>query len=391
MQLSDEQRMFAESLREFLEAEIEPDLPEADKQPLTKDQAIEYQQQLGELGVGPGADAEGFEDPLTYVITSEELSRVWPSLNVTLSMSFPVQFAAYAGEETRQALGDKLEAGSCIGCMAVTEPEGGSDTANPNTTAVKDGDEYVINGEKTWVSNAPIADMALVVAQDEATDSRDFFIVDAETGGFETRELDKLGWKASPTGQMFFDDVRVPPENKLMNAVGNMVAEGAGNMADAPMFQTAKPLNAIFSYMRTGMAAMSVGIMQAAMDEALAYATEREVGGGPIGGKQLIQELLYDIKCSLETSRLLTYHAADLVHQGDEDARLMSSLAKGYACEQSVQAASDAMQVFGANGLSTEYPLERFYRDARTMTIPDGTTEIQKLIVGYELTDISGY
>ncbi|WP_255149174.1 acyl-CoA dehydrogenase family protein [Halorarius halobius] len=391
MQLTDEQQMIQRSLREYLEDEIRPDLPEADEEPLTKAEAIAYQQELGELGIGPGSPDEGFADPMTYTLASEELSRVWPSLNVTLSMSFPVQFAAYAGERTRDALGDKIDEGSCIGCMAVTEPEGGSDTANPNTTAEKDGDEYVINGEKTWVSNAPIADMALVVAHDVEADARDFFIVDKETGGFETRKLDKLGWNASPTGQMFFDDVRVPAENKLMTAVGNMVAEGNGDLADAPMFQTAKPLNAIFSYMRTGMAAMSVGIMQAAMDEALEYAKGREISGEAIAGKQLVQDLLYKIKRDLETSRLLTYHAADLVHRGDEEARLMSSLAKGHACERSVDAASNAMQVFGANGLSTDYPLERFYRDARTMTIPDGTTEIQKLIVGYELTDIPGY
>jgi alkylation response protein AidB-like acyl-CoA dehydrogenase len=390
MQLSDEDRMFKNSLREFLENEIAPDLPEADKEALTKDEVIAYQQELGELGVGP-ASGEGFADPMAYTITSEELSRVWPSLNVALMMSFPAQFGKYAGERTREALTDEIEDGSCIACMAVTEPEGGSDTANPNTTAEKDGDEYVIDGEKTWVSNATIADMALVVAQDQETDTRDFFIVDRETTGFESRELDKLGWKGSPTGQMFFDEVRIPKENKLMTAVGNMVAEGEGAIMDAPMFQSAKPLNAIFSYMRTGMAAMSVGILQACMEEALDYAKEREVGGGPIAEKQLVQDLLYQIKCSLETSRLLTYHAADLVERGDEEARLMSSLAKGYACEQSVEGASNAMQVFGANGLSKDYPLERYYRDARTMTIPDGTTEIQKLIVGYELTGIPGY
>ncbi|MFQ3318414.1 MAG: alkylation response protein AidB-like acyl-CoA dehydrogenase [Natronomonas sp.] len=390
--LDDEHEMIRDSLREFLEAEIEPDLPEADRKPMTKDEAIEYQQMLGDLGIGPGdVEGDGFADPLTYAITSEEISRIWPSLNVTLNMSFPTLFAAYAGEETQEALGDKLDEGACIGCMAVTEPDGGSDTAHPGTTAEKDGDEYVINGEKTWVSNAPIADMALVVAEDLETEQRDFFIVDTVTNDIETRELEKLGWKGSPTGQIFFDDVRVPEDNKLMNAVMNMVAAGDSDIAENEMFQTADPLNAMFSYMRTGMAAMSVGIMQAAYEAALEYAKDREVFGGPIGGHQLVQEKLYDIRAGLETGRLLTYEAARKVAEGDPEARMYSSLAKGWVCEKSVEVADDAIQVYGGNGLSTEYPLERYYRDARTMTIPDGTTEIQQLVVGKELTGVSAY
>jgi alkylation response protein AidB-like acyl-CoA dehydrogenase len=390
--LDEEHEMIRDSLREFLEAEIAPDLPEADREPMSKDEAIQYQQMLGELGIGPGdVEGDGFADPLTYAVTSEEISRIWPSLNVTLNMSFPTLFAAYAGEETQDALGDKLDDGSCIGCMAVTEPDGGSDTRSPATTAEKDGDEYVIDGEKTWVSNAPIADMALVVAHDEELGQRDFFIVDCVTNDVETRELHKLGWNGSPTGQIFFDEVRVPEDNKLMNAVTNMVASGESDITDNEMFQTQNPLNAMFSYMRTGMAAMSVGIMQAAYEDALNYAKEREVFGGPIGGHQLVQEKLYEIRAGLETGRLLTYETARKVGEGDPEARMFSSLAKGWVCEKSVDVTDTALQVHGGNGLSEEYPLERYYRDARTMTIPDGTTDIQKLVVGKELTGVSAY
>jgi alkylation response protein AidB-like acyl-CoA dehydrogenase len=390
--LDDEHEMIRNSVREFLEAEIAPELPEADRKPMSKAEAIEYQQMLGELGIGPGdTESDGFADPLTYTVTSEEISRIWPSLNVTLNMSFPTIFAPYAGEETAAALEDKLDDGSCIGCMAVTEPDGGSDTANPGTTAVKDGDEYVISGEKTWVSNAPIADMALVVAQDEEAGQRDFFIVDTVTNDVETRELDKLGWKGSSTGQIFFDDVRVPEDNKLMNAVMNMLASGDSDLAENEMFQTGDPLNAMFAYMRTGMAAMSVGIMQAAYEAALDYAKDREVFGGPIGGHQLVQEKLYNIRAGLETGRLLTYEAARKVAAADPEARMYSSLAKGWVCEKSVEVADKALQVHGGNGLSKEYPLERYYRDARTMTIPDGTTDIQQLVVGKELTGIRAY
>jgi alkylation response protein AidB-like acyl-CoA dehydrogenase len=176
-----------------------------------------------------------------------------------------------------------------------------------------------------------------------------------------------------------------------MNAVTKMVASGESDITDNEMFQNQNPLNAMFAYMRTGMAAMSVGIMQAAYEAALDYAKNREVFGGPIGSHQLIQEKLYDIRAGLETGRLLTYETAQKVAKGDPEARMYSSLAKGWVCEKSVEVADDALQVYGANGLSEDYPLERYYRDARTMTIPDGTTEIQQLVVGKELTGHAAY
>ena len=157
------------------------------------------------------------------------------------------------------------------------------------------------------------------------------------------------------------------------------------------LFFDQKPLNATFSFMRTGMSFMAVGIMQAAFDEAVEYATDRETFGNPIAQHQLVQEKLYDMQVGLETSRQLSRRAAELLEDGSSDARLMSSLAKGYTSETSKQVTDDAIQVFGAEGLKTENRLERYYRDARVMTIPDGTTEIQKLIVGKELTGMSAY
>ncbi len=394
MHLSDEDRLFRDTLREFLEEEIEPDLPEADQEPLSKEDAIRYQRMLGELGVGPGAgsDAE-FEDPVTYAVAVEEIAKVWPSLVMTITMGFPfpAMLAPYAGEETIDAFGEKALEGEVIGCLAVTEPAGGSDTTHPSTTASRKDDGYVIDGEKTWVSNATIADLALVLAWDEELGARDFFLVDQETAAFETRELEKLGWKASPTGQMFFDECWIPEENKLMSAVGTMASEGAGDILDHPIFQTTDPLNAIFSYMRTGMAAIAVGIMQAGFEAALEYAGEREVGGEFIAEKQLIQDKLYEMKKGVTTSRLLVHHAAQSISSGNEDARMLSSLAKGYASETAVDVTSEAVQLHGANGLSPEYDVERYFRDARTTTIPDGTTEIQKLVVGSELTGFSAH
>lgn len=398
MQLSEEHRMFKKTLRDFLDREIAPEADEKDKEEMTKDEALEYLRKFGELGVGPASEGgivDALNDPMLYVLTAEEVSRTWVSLNVLLGMSFPVMFMPWTADRTRDAYADRIESGEMIGAMAVTEPDSGSDTKRPNTTAVRDGDEYVINGEKTWVSNAPICDMALVVAYDEEEQQRDFFIVDQETSPFETQSIHKLGWKAAPTGQMFFNDCRVPVENKLMNTVGRMMEE-SDDLSRTPLseegiFASEDPLNAIFAFMRTGMSAMAVGISQAALDLGLEYAKDRETFGKPIAQHQLIQDKLYKIKEATETSRQLTYHAAEKLSEGSDEVRLISSLAKGHSCERCVDATDEALQIFGANGLSTEYPIERFYRDARMMTIPDGTTEIQKLIVGYELTDMQAY
>jgi alkylation response protein AidB-like acyl-CoA dehydrogenase len=400
MQLEDHHRLFRDQLRDYLESNVEPVVDDLDEEPLSKDDALSFIRDLRELGIGYGEDTaeDYFGDLRYYAIGSEEISRVWPSLNVTLNMSFPALFAAWASEETRDALGDKLETGEVIGGLAVTEPGSGSHSMEPDTRARKDGDEYVIDGEKTWVSNATIADMVLVVAWDEEHDVQDMFVVDQAVSPFETRELDKLGWKGSPTGQLFFDDVRVPAENKLSNIISRQIREH-GDITEAlpfadPMmqlFMEQKPLNTMFSFMRTGMAFMAVGIMQAAYEDSLAYAKERETFGKPIAEHQLIQEHLYEMKAATESCRQLGHHTVDLLEDADPDSRMLSSLAKGKACEKSVEVTRRAVELHGANGLSADYPLERYYRDAQTMTIPDGTSEIMKLIVGKELTGHSAY
>lgn len=391
---------FREALRERLEAEIEPVVDEADREPLTREEFLEYTGVLRELGIGfePGVAERYFGNLERFAVVSEEVSRVWPSLNVALQMSFPSVFVRHAAEPTREAMLPKLETGECVGCLAVTEPEGGSDTARPNTVAYREGDEYVLEGEKTWVGNAPIADVALIVARDDEAGTQDMFLVDRENSPFETELMDKLGWRGVANGHMYFDGVRVPEDNRLSNIVGNALREGADLQEIVPfpesvaqLFFEEKALNATFSFMRTGMSFMAVGIMQAAFDEALAYAGERETFGEPIASNQLIQEKLYEILRDLETSRHLSRHALELLKRGDGRARLYSSLAKGYTAERSVDATYNALQIHGGEGLKPENRLERYYRDASVMTIPDGTTEIQKLIVGKELTDISAY
>ncbi len=400
MEFTSEQRLFRDNLRSYLEEKVAPRVPDASKRALTRDEALGLLQELKELGLGFDPETAGayFGDLRFYGLGSEEISRVWPSLNVLLNMSFPAMWVEFASEATQEVMMDRLLEGRCIGCLAVSEPGGGSDTSDSRTTATPTDGGFVLSGEKTWVSNGPIADVALVVAHDEESGGRDMFLLDRETSPWGSYELDKLGWKASPTGGMVFDDVFVPEGNRLSTMITNKLMAGVDLVDVLPfpepvieLFLSRKPLNVIFSFMRTGMALMAVGIMQACYEQALDYAKQRETFGEPIGSKQLVQEKLYDMRWRLESARLMAYRSIDLLEKGDPEARMMSSLAKGTACDWSVDVASDAIQVLGANGLSTEYPLERFYRDARTMTIPDGTTEIQKLIVGKELTGLSAY
>ncbi len=401
MDLTAEQEAFRGDLRSYLDETIEPIVDESDRNgPMSREELMGYINDLNEIGVGfdPETAPNFFGDVWNFTIAAEEISYVWPSLLVGLMMSFPALFVQFASNETREAMLPKLENGDCLAALAVTEPEGGSDTARPNTVARKDGEEFVLNGEKTWVGNAHYADCALVVAYDESTEASDMFMVDRENASFETRELDKMGWKGVSNAHITFDDVRVPADNRLSNMFSNAIMAGKDMNDIVPfpesvtqLFFDQKPLNATFSFMRTGMSFMSVGIMQAAFDAAMERATDRETFGKPIAEHQLITEKLYNMKAGLETSRQLSRRAAELLEQGSTDARLMSSLAKGYTSETCKDVTDDALQVYGGEGLKTENRLERYYRDARVMTIPDGTTEIQKLIVGKELTGMSAY
>ncbi|KUJ92819.1 MULTISPECIES: acyl-CoA dehydrogenase family protein [Archaeoglobus] len=394
MELSQEHRLFRDSLREFLAKEVEPIADERDRKgPLSKGEVLEFFAKFRKLGIGydPESLSVYFEDPFYYGIASEEISRVWASLNVVLGMSFPVVFVNLASDQTKDAMMPKLEKNQLIGCLAATEPEAGSDTTKLKTTAELDGDEWVLNGTKTWISNATVADVALVVATNREMRMQDMFLVDQVNSPFETSELHKLGWRAAPTGEIYLRNCRVPKDNAL--SVMIQKALSSGGMVEAlpiaasisKLYAYMSPLSAVFCLMRSGMALMATGISQAALDASIAYARQRKAFGKPIGKFQLIQDMLYKMAAITESSRLLGYKALYMIQKGDPKARYMSSLAKGYACEGCVEVTYNAIQIHGGLGLSDEYPLERYFRDARVMTIPDGTTEIQKLIVGREL------
>jgi alkylation response protein AidB-like acyl-CoA dehydrogenase len=267
----------------------------------------------------------------------------------------------------------RAASGDYIGCIAITEPNAGSDVAGVELTATLDGDNYILNGTKTWISNGSIADAAFVLVTTDKTQgplAMSFLLVERDVSPFSTRELHKLGLRSFPTSELSFDDCRVPKVNAL--------DPGTGYQRTMSFFDVSRAMVGIFS----------TGIAQAAIDASIKYAQDRTQFGRPIGSFQMIQEMLVDMIMETEAGRLLSYRALDMLDK-DEKCRWQSCLAKAYATEAAVRTTSKAIQIHGAMGLSDEYPVERYFRDARTLTIPDGTTQMQKLIVGKNALGIS--
>lgn len=379
---TEEQKMLKSNVRDFLAKEIAPVVDERDRQgPFTKEEVIGYIKKLMPFGYYTGNLPEEYGgmglNATTSAILNEELTYVWASLAATIFIaSLAPGILLLAPEELRKKLLPRVAAGELIGCAGITEPNAGSDAAAMETTAVLDGDEYVINGTKTWISNGTIADVCNVLAVTDKSKGPlgiSMIVVEKEVSPFQARELHKIGWRAFPTAELSFVDCRVPKNNLLGDP-----AEGYRRTMQ--QFETA----------RSGMAIMAAGISQAAIDASIKYAQERKQFGRPIGSFQMIQEMIADMIAETEASRLLAYRALDLIDKGVR-ARLESSLAKAYACEAAVRVTSKAIQIHGAMGYSDEYPVERYFRDARMLTIPDGTTQIQKLVVGREAIGIRAF
>lgn len=381
--LTEEQKMLRTNARDFLEKEIAPIADEYDRKgPLTREEATGFIKQLMPFGYYIGTAPEEYGgsglDHLTHGVLVEELARVWASLaGITWLAGLWNGLAQIDAEgDTVKKLVPRMMAGELIASGGITEPNAGSDTSSIETTAVLDGDEWVINGTKMWISNGQISDMCAVLAvtdRSKGPQGISMIVAERDVSPYEARELHKIGLRAWPTAELSFVDCRVPKDSVF----GDPSAGYKRTMVAFELF-------------RSLLAAMSVGIGQAAIDAAISYARERKQFGRPIGSFQMIQEMIVDMIAETEASRLLTYRAFDLIDKG-ERSRWQSSLAKAYSTEMAIWTTSKAIQVHGAMGLSDEYPVERFFRDARTMTIPDGTTQIQKLVIGRETIGIRAF
>jgi alkylation response protein AidB-like acyl-CoA dehydrogenase len=379
---TEEQEMLKTTVRNFLEKEIAPVVDAHEKKgPLTKKETVGFIRQLLPFGYLTGFLPENCGgsqlEAKTNGILVEELARVWGSLagTIFIAAGFLWILNEAGGSEQKERLLPLGASGNYIGCIAITEPNVGSDVSGLETTATLDGDSYLLNGTKIWISNGTIADAAFVLATTDKSLGplgMSFFLVEKNVSPFSARELHKLGTRCFPTSELSFNDCKVPKQNLLDPGTGY------------------KRTMAFFDVSRAMVGAMCTGIAQAAIDSSIKYAQERTQFGRPIGSFQMIQEMLVDMMTETEAGRLLSFRALDLIDKGQKS-RWQSSLAKAYATEAAVRTTSKAIQIHGAMGLSDEYPLERYFRDARTMTIPEGTTQMQKLIVGRDILGLRSF
>lgn len=370
-QLTEEHDMLRKMIRDFAENQVAPTAAERDEEERFDRSIFEQMAELGLTGIpwpeqygGAGADY------LSYVIAVEELSRVDASIGVTLSAhvslaSWPIY--KFGTEEQKQKFLRPLAEGKKMGAYCLTEPGSGSDSAGMRTMAVRDGDHYILNGSKIFITNAGDAEIYVVFAVTNPELKHkgiSAFIVEKGMDGFTMGKKEKkLGIRSSPTLAVNFEDVRVPAENMLGE-------EGQG-------FKIAMMT---LDGGRNGIAAQALGIAQGAFEHALGYAKERNQFGKPIASLQAIQFKLADMATKIEASRLLTYQAAWLEDQGLPYGKA-SAMSKVFAGDTAMEVTTEAVQVFGGYGYTREYPVERFMRDAKITQIYEGTNEIQRVVI----------
>jgi short-chain 2-methylacyl-CoA dehydrogenase len=373
LDLSDEQREIQRLVRDFAQGEVKPVAEELDR---TKAFPYEIVQKLGKLGLmgipHPQEYGGGGAGNLAYTLCIEELARVDSSVGITVAAhtslgTWPI--VAFGSEEQKQEWLPALCAGERLAAFGLTEPEAGSDAGNTRTRATEDGGDWVINGAKQFITNAG-TDMTgcVTITARTGEDEISNLIVPNGTPGYDIGEpYRKMGWNASDTRPLAFEDCRVPAENLL----------GSRGQGFRQFLQT-------LDGGRIGVAAMGLGLAQGALDEALAYAKERIAFGQPISKYQAIQAKLADMSTEIEAARLLTYKAA-LLKDAGKPFGLTAAQAKLKTGRLAVRVAEEAVQIHGGYGYIEEYPVCRFYRDAKILTIGEGTDEVQQMVIARAL------
>lgn len=371
--LAKERRELREDVRNFSQENIEPVAQEFDRTGEYPDELLSKAADEGYVGMmipeeygGPGYDA------LSSAIITEEMWRADTNLGWTLGLTgFGTNvyvITEYGDEWMRERWFPGVANGEEIDGIAVSEPNHGSDVAEIETRAERDGDEWVLNGEKKWIGNSPIADMLLVFAKTDPNAGHkgiSAFVVPTDRDGYSVEKLnDRLGGNSAPLGRVFFDNLCIPADH----LVGE---EGAGFY----YFMEA------LAYGRITVAAQAVGAASAALDAAKEYVHEREQFNQTIGDFQSVRHMVADMDTNLSAARQLLYRAATAVVGGEEDAPLLASQAKLFATEQATDIIDDAIQLHGGNGYLKEYDVERYFRDARVTRIYEGTSQIQRNII----------
>lgn len=376
--LSDEHTMIRKMVREFAEKEVAPTAAERDEEERFDPALFQKMAELGLTGI-PWPEKYGGigSDYLSYVIAVEELSRVCASTGVTLSAHTSLAgwpLYKYGTEEQKQKYLRPMAEGTKIGAYGLTEPASGSDAGAMKTTARLDGDDYVLDGSKIFITNGGVADIYIVFAVTDSDPSAkrpetSAFIIEKDFPGFSVGKKEKkLGIRSSPTTEIIFDNCRVPKENLLGE-------RGEGFVIAMKTLDGG----------RNGIAAQAVGIAQGALDASVDYAKTRKQFGKPIAANQGISFKLVDMATAIEASRLLTYQAAWLESNGKPYGK-ESAMAKLMAGDTAMKVTTEAVQVFGGYGYTKDYPVERYMRDAKITQIYEGTQEIQRLVISRLLT-----
>jgi len=381
-ELSEDQKMLKKNAHDFWQKEIDPIVDEREKgDTFTREEYHRYLNKLLPLGYVTGTSSEeygGMElSHSSYAVLLEESGDWWPSLSSVIA-------TIGGGENIVSRLSDKLKAKydkritslEMLGCSGISEPNVGS--AAPRGIefkAVLNGDSWILNGTKTWTSNGCVSDYITVLClldRGKGVESVGTIFVDRAESPYETREMHKIGWRCSSFSETTFADCPVPKDNLMA---------GAGDL------EFARTIN----HGRAGLSVRSVGLAQAAFDASLTYAQDRKQFGKPIAGFQMIQEMLVDMITEIDCGRFLAYRAFNVLDKELSlgETRKYVSMAKAFNTEMVNRVTYKAVQIHGAVGVQTDARIERYYRDARPFTIPDGTTQIQKLVVGRELTGIN--
>ncbi|WP_099360879.1 acyl-CoA dehydrogenase [Fredinandcohnia onubensis] len=374
--LSEEHEMIRKMVRDFAKNEVAPTAAERDEEERFDREIFDKMAELGLTGIPWPEEYGGIgSDYLAYCIAVEELSRVCASTGVTLSAhtslaGWPIY--KFGSEEQKQKYLRPMAQGEKIGAYGLTEPGSGSDAGGMRTTARVEGDHYVLNGSKIFITNGGIADIYVVFALTDPTSKHkgtSAFIIESDFQGFSVgKKEQKMGIRSSPTTEIMFEECRVPKENLLGE-------EGEG-------FKIAMMT---LDGGRNGIAAQAVGIAQGALDAATEYAKERVQFGKPIAAQQGVGFKLADMATSVEASRLLTYQAAWLESEGLPYGK-ESAMSKLFAGDTAMKVTTEAVQVFGGYGYTKDYPVERYMRDAKITQIYEGTQEIQRLVISRMLT-----
>jgi acyl-CoA dehydrogenase len=374
LRFTEEQEMMRKMVRDFAQSEIAPFVEKMEEGEFPKE-ILKKMGDLGLMGIPVPEQYGGSEmDFISYIIAIHEISKVSATVGVILSVHTSVgtnPILYFGTEEQKQKYVPKLAAGEYLGAFCLTEPSAGSDAASLKTRAVKKDDHYVLNGSKVFITNGGEADVYIVFAStnpEAGTKGVSAFIVEKDTPGFIVgKDEHKMGLYGSRTVQLTFEDMKVPAENLLGN-------EGEGFKIAMSNLDSG----------RIGIAAQALGIAEAALEAATGYAKERIQFGKPIAAQQGIGFKLADMATSVEAAKLLIYRAAQMRSEGQK-CGLEASMAKLFASRTAVEVSTEAIQVFGGYGYTKDYPVERYFRDAKVTEIYEGTSEIQKIVISKQL------